>query len=243
LVLLFSIFSFGIYKSYKKTKKVLPKEKVEEIKREHQRLTEEISKLNKKNPEEKISEILTQTEATDDISVKGVEIIKTREKKIIRNLEQKYEIEIPSNMILARSVISNELHFFLPDKDNYLSCPGYVGFPSDLTIKVEENKEKLPLKEWITKHKKEIYLDVTEGTEAFFKEIGPQKIGENEWYKTEVYIERVIEVPTYEYFLEKDNKIYTASISEWRDIFKTDCPHKLSPEEMEKILSSFKFIP
>jgi len=240
IVLLFSLSFF--YFSKKEKERRAEEKRREEIKKEYQKIVEEISKVRKEKPEEKISEILTQVEATEDVPVKGVEIIKTGDKKVIKNLEQGYQIEIPAKMLLARSISSEELNFFLPDKENYLSCPGYAKFPSDLTIKVEKNEKKLPLKEWIKQNRKEPYLNVVGDLRTFYQELGFQKLGENNWYKIEIYLERYIDVPTYEYFLESDEKIYDVLITEWEDVLKENCPHKLSPSEMEKVLETFKLI-
>jgi len=240
LLLIFIFLIFVLFVLPKK--KMAEKEKKAEILKEAERIEKEITELEKEKErvEEKIAEILTQTEAKEDILVKGVEIIKKDDKKLIRNKKQGYEIEIPSQMLLARSIEGSELNFFIPDQEGYLSCPGLPAFPSDLTISVEKKTEKISLEEWVKRNKKEIYLN-TEG-EVYFQEFGWQKIGENNWYKIEVWIERVIPVLTSEYFLERDDKIYNLFISQWLTPLIEDCSQKLPPEEAEKLLQNFKLI-
>lgn len=238
---LFLLFLFLLWLLF-----VLPKNrgteetKKAEILREKERVEKEIAIIEKEKEEIaiKISETLNATTAEEDVLVKDVEIVKKDEKKLIKNSGQGYEIEIPSKMLLARSINNNELNFFLPDEKNEICCPGWRGCPSDLAISTEENPENLSVEEWVKKNKKEPYLETTGEIETYFKEFGWQKIGTNDWYKTEVFIERSVPLPTLEYFLAKGNKINVVSISEWQP-FEKECK-KIPFEEIEKTLNTFK---
>lgn len=221
-------------------KKIAQETKKREILKEMGRVEKEIKELEEKKEkvEEKISEILTQIEAKEDIPVKGVEIIKKDDKKLIKNKEQNYEIEIPAQMLLARSITAEELKFFLPDKEGFLSCPGFPSIPPDLEISIEENPENLSIEKWVEKNRKE-GLEIQEEFSSYFEEFGWQTKGNNNWYKIEIYVEGITPIVTLEYFLAKGNKIYRAAISAWE---KEYCPEKLPYQEIEEILNTFKLI-
>lgn len=57
-------------------------------------------------------EILSAKTATKDVKVNGVEVVITKERKLIKNLTENYSIEVPPNLLIARSVSSDwlELH-------------------------------------------------------------------------------------------------------------------------------------
>jgi cell division protein FtsL len=227
--------AFFLPKKSQKSKKV-------EVLKEKEKIEREIKEAEKEKEEaqKRVMEILEQTRASEDGKVRGVEIEYKGEKKVIRNNEQGYSIEIFSKMLLAQSVMSDELKFFIPDKEGKICCPGWPGCQADLTISVEENKENLRIEEWVKKNRKEIILQTSGGVEAGFQEWGWQKIGNNDWYKTEYYIEYSNPIPTLEYFLPKGNKIYVISIPEWEAPLNEYCPQKMSYREVEKLIESFQ---
>lgn len=234
---------------------ILPKKQQKENKflKEKERIRKEIEELEKKKKEieegttkkeieKRIAEILTQVSAQEDITVNGVEIIKKEDKKLIRNKEQGYEIEIPAKMLLARSINSEELNFYTPNPDDsYLLCPGWPSVQSDLKISIEKIPETLPFEKWIEKNRKDIYSTQTEQI-SYFEDFGWQKINDNNWYKIEFWIERLLPIPIHEYLLVKDNKIYIVSIVTWEGVFKEECPYKFDWREIEKTLETFKLI-
>jgi hypothetical protein len=279
LVLVFSIFSFGIYKSYKKTKKVLPKEEKERVIQQKKELEQKIAELKKKEEEAKQKEeILNQISAKEDVKVDGVEIQDLGNEKLVKNLEQKYEIKIPKKLILARSVESSELNFFVPDEEGDLICPAAKYFPSDLKIEVLDKKflenefffsppikeaEKLSLEDWVKNYLKIFQAskeDINEDKDLkdlyktfppYFKKLGYQKIGENNFYKVRFFEVRGTDIPYDIYFLEKEGKIFAIWVGDWTEkiagvekIFDpealTSCKVKIPQKEIEDYLNTFK---
>jgi len=208
---------------------------------EKNRIEKEIAQLKeeKSNLEKKSSEVSNQTEAKEDLEVEGVEIIKKEDKKIIKNTKQGYEIEVPSKMLIARTLTNKTLNLYLPDQKDFICCPGWPQCQADFEISVQENPNNISLEKWV-KDKKTSYLK--EGQGADFKELGFQKIGENNWYKAEIFVEGLFPVPTFYYALPGKEKIYEVFMIEWDEVFKDTCPHKLLPKETENFLTTFKLI-
>ena len=60
---------------------------------------------------EKEQEILSDRKVTDDVPVAGVEVLKEASRKIITNTAYGYSIELPLNLLLARSISGEHLEF------------------------------------------------------------------------------------------------------------------------------------
>jgi len=245
LILVFSTFTFAVYNSYKKTKKVLPKEEREKIIEQKKELEQKMAQLKEKEKELKQKEeILTQITATEDVKVEGVEIQVLENEKLIKNLAQGYEIKIPKVMILARSIESSKLNFYVPDKEGNLICPAAKYFPPDLKIEVLDkkilenevlfsppvkNSEKLSLENWVQNYMKIFQAskeaiaeskDLKELYQTFppyFKKLGYQKIGENSFYKIRFFDVRGTDIPYNIYFLEKEGKIFAIWVGDWQE--------------------------
>jgi hypothetical protein len=214
--------------------------KVEEALKEKEKIEQQIKEKEKelKKIDEKIIEILTQTKAFEDGEVPGVKIEKRGEKKLVKNEDWGYSLEIPEKMILAQSITSDELKFFVPDQGGEICCPGWRGCPPDLIISVENNEENLDLEKWVEINRGKEIASPEDG--IYLKKLGWQKVGNYQWYKLDIFIEGVFSVPTFEYFLSKDQKIYSVSITQWTDPFNRDCTQKIPYSEVEKVLESFQ---
>ena len=109
-----------------------------------------IKELSELSPEEilrieKEKEILSATSATDDVIIEGVEIIKSGDKKIIKNSAQGYQIEIPKNLLVARSISSDHIEFH----DKSAMCQGDpLCKPVILISVVDFNPDRLELEKW-----------------------------------------------------------------------------------------------
>ncbi len=133
------------------------KEKLEGIEKqiaETQKRLEEVSRLSpeeiKKREEER--RILTAQRTNEDVSVAGVEVIVQDGAKSIINKKEGYRIDVPSNLIVARTISSDriELH------DRKTICEDPSCEPTLLIRSEKKNPEKLSLDEWFSKEEKAI---------------------------------------------------------------------------------------
>ncbi|GBD34689.1 hypothetical protein HRbin35_00428 [bacterium HR35] len=113
IVLLITL-SAGGYFLYQK---VTINKKIEQTKQELQQIEQEIEKTKKFNEEEyaeKLSRALdfeSYFSTSTDIQLEGVEIINKRDRKLVINHTEGYQIEIPKELILNRSRDASSLNF------------------------------------------------------------------------------------------------------------------------------------
>lgn len=108
---------------------------------------EELSKLTpeeiKKREEER--RVLAAQNVTADVTVPGVEILAQDNKKIIKNTAEGYRIEIPQDLIVARTVKSDSVEVHDPKT----MCKEDPSCDPIMRIRVtEDNPQKLDLEKW-----------------------------------------------------------------------------------------------
>ena len=158
LLIIFGFLAFLWYKGYlfpagdsvKKVEETVLEEPKEEVAADIKTVEEQLEELAKLSPEEKKKReeerrVLTAQNVTADISVPGVRIIVEGQRKIIKNIAEGYSIEIPSELIIARSVASDliEVH------DLKIMCKEDPSCDPIMRIRVtEDNPQKLELEKW-----------------------------------------------------------------------------------------------
>lgn len=127
-------------------------QQLQEIERQIALTQEQLEELEKLTPEqraqrEREQEILTAKSALDDVVVEGVEVSKLDGTKLVQNRAQGYSIEVPSNLLIARSVSSDWLEFH----DRELMCQGDPLCEPVIRIVVEaRNQDQLSLEQWFS---------------------------------------------------------------------------------------------
>lgn len=145
--------------------------------------------------------ILYAEKATEDQKVSGLKIIKRGEKKLIKNEAEGYSIEVPLNLLIARTLESSELYFFLPEESGDI-CEDPECSPL-MTIRTIPNPENLSLKEWAQKEEEMAgYPMFEEKTELLINGKQAFRI-EEETLRTSLIAY---------YFLASTNKVYEISI-------------------------------
>ena len=165
----------------------------------------QLEKIETLSPEErkkreKEREILSAQRVTKDVLLEGVEITLSGGKKVITNRAQGYRIEVPSNLIIARSIASDwiELH------DSQSMCQDPACDPVIKITVAEANPALLSLEDWFNQEENKARAPIFSPREQL--SINGQK----------TY--RVLEVipgkfDGFSYYWEKGKKIYTLRIS------------------------------
>lgn len=161
------------------------------------------------------SEILDTLKTFTDQAVEGVTVVKETYKKIIKNENEGYAIEMPLGLIIARSIKSSDLHFYQPDE--YGNICGDPQCPALISIKTEANPAGLSLEEWSQQEEKVAGYPMFENKEEVLV------AGEKAYRIQE---ETMRTAATYYYFLAKGNKIYRLSLAvsvepQYRDFLAT----------------------
>lgn len=99
---------------------------------------------------EREREILSAQKATEDVFIEGVGVEVMDGKKLITNRKEGYRIEVPANLLVARSVVPNwlELH------DKILMCQDPDCDPVMRIRAEEKNPNDLPIGEWLAREEK-----------------------------------------------------------------------------------------
>lgn len=127
-------------------------EKLQEVENAIERTQKELEALSALSPEEKAErarkrDVLSAQKETDDVLIDGVEVVVQGAKKILLNKKEGYRIEVPANLLIARSVTSDwiELH------DKKFMCQDPSCEPV-MRIRVQmHNADELPIGEWLGK--------------------------------------------------------------------------------------------
>lgn len=158
----------------------------------------------KKEREEKIETLTAQT-VVEDVGVEGVEVLLTEDKRVIHNRAQGYSIEVPPNLLIARSITSDwiELH------DKEFMCQEDPSCDPVLRIRVEEtNPNELDLEEWFEKEEEK------EGFPIYSPREQLEIQGEVAYRVTES-IPRVFE--GFYYYWSKEKNLYYIRIADFDD--------------------------
>lgn len=107
------------------SKKKELEQRLQEVEEQISATEKRIKELSELTPEElqKIErerEILSAESATKDVEVAGVEIMRDGGKKIIKNTAEGYRIEVPKNLLIARSISADWLELHDPE----IMCEG-----------------------------------------------------------------------------------------------------------------------
>ena len=198
-----------------KIKKEIPKEferkseKLEEIESAIERTKKELETLSTLSPEEKMERerkrtVLSAQKVTDDVSIEGVEVTVLGTKKMLLNQKEGYRIEMPANLVIARSITSDwiELH------DKNVMCQDPSCDPV-MRIRVQtSNRDELPIEEWFIKEEKKAGTLIYSPRERF-------AIGQESVYRV------LEEIPArfegYYYYWGRGKKIYDIRISVFDD--------------------------
>ena len=181
---------------------------VEELIAAAERRIQELSEVTPEEEEKRKEErdILSAQKVFEDVGVEGVEVevIEDENKKIIRNSHQGYSIEVPLNLVVARSVSSDwiELH------DKEFMCEADPSCDPIIRIRaLDRNPNTLSIGEWLKSEEKtgeQIYSPREELT------IGGQTV-----YKVTESIPRIFD--GFYYYWAKGTKIYFIRIWSFDD--------------------------
>jgi hypothetical protein len=150
-------------------------------------------------------EILAARTATNDVSVDGIKITKNNGKKIVQNVAQGYSIELPQNLILARSISSDKLNFFDPETMCASpSCEPILGI-----VVSQDNPESLSLDEWMRSAEDKAGQPIYEPREQLSFN------GQAVFKVTEIIPDKF---DGYYYFWTKGTNVYYIRISKFDDI-------------------------
>lgn len=147
-------------------------------------------------------DILTALTAFDDQPIEGVIITKTDNKKLIRNQAEDYVIEMPSELIIARSIESSRIKFYQPDKTGSI-CENPACSPL-VSIRTMENPERMSLGYWTKAREIAVGYPMFKDKEVLY-------INNEQTYRIEE--ETLRTPPAYYYFLAKGGKVYEISIA------------------------------
>lgn len=160
------------------------------------RITEE---EKKKRREE--TEVLVAQEITDDVKVEGVEVVSQGERKTLRNLTEGYEIQLPLNLVIARSVSSDTLEIH----DKELFCKEDPECDPVMRISVRDaNPKELPLNIWMDTEEKRVGEKIYSPRERLI--LSNQVV-----YRVREIIPRRFD--GYYYYWGKGRKVYSLRIS------------------------------
>lgn len=184
-------------------------EKLEEVESAIKRTKQELEILFTLSPEEKAERerkrnVLSAQKETSDVAIEGVEIVIQGAKKIMVNKREEYRIEIPTNLLIARSVASDwiELH------DQQFMCQDQSCEPV-MRIRVQaRNPDELPIGEWFGKEEAKTGTSIYSPREQII-------IGQESAYRVSEEIPARFE--GYYYYWGKGKKIYDIRISVFDD--------------------------
>lgn len=171
---------------------------------------EEIQRLSALTPEElaqreREQAVLSAQSATDDVEVLGVEVIKEGSKKIVKNTAQGYNLELPLNLLLARSISSDHLEFH----DKELMCQGDpLCKPVILIETTEVNLRGLHLEKWLEEEEKKAGAEIYSPREEVI-------INGATFYKVTESLQPQFD--GYYYYWSSGNKIYYLRISKFNE--------------------------
>lgn len=119
----------------------------EKVKREYQQTSENIEKLEKEKEEreKKFQEIINQCKATEDLKIEGIEIEISGDKKIVKNKKYGYQIEVPKEMLLVKTISPEKIILTKPNKKGSICWVGLV--EGDLVLEVLETPQNISLSE------------------------------------------------------------------------------------------------
>ncbi len=184
-------------------------EKLKEVESAIERTKKELETLSTLSPEEKAERqrkrnILSARKETSDVAIEGVEIMIKGAKKIMVNKKEGYQIEMPSNFLIARSVASDwiELH------DKQFMCQDQSCEPV-MRIRVQaRNTDELSIGEWLGKEEERAGASIYSPREQI-------TIGQESAYRVSEEIPARFE--GYYYYWGKGKKIYDMRISVFDD--------------------------
>lgn len=157
--------------------------------------------LSKKPAIENPLAILYTQEAFQDQEVPGVKITEQEEGKIIRNEAEGYTIEMPLNLLIARTLESSALYFFLPEENGDI-CEDPECTPL-MVIKATSKPENLSLEEWTKQEEKRAGYPM-------FEQKAELLINGQQAFRIEEETPRT--APVAYYFLAATSKVYQISI-------------------------------
>lgn len=130
-------------------RKVVEEHQLKDVEEKISTIEKQLEEISKITPEEKqkievVRGILSAEKATDDVKVEGVEITLSGSIKIIKNSAQGYSIEMPLNLLLARSVSSDFIEFH----DRNFICQDSSCEPVIRIEAKDANPKEFTLDEW-----------------------------------------------------------------------------------------------
>lgn len=198
-------------------------EKLEEIESAIERTKKELETLSTLSPKEKAERerkrnVLSAQKETSDVAIEGVEIVLQGAKKIVVNKKEGYRIEVPVNLLIARSVASDwiELH------DKQFMCQDQSCEPV-MRIRVQaRNPDEFPIEGWFGKEEEKAGAPIYSPREHII-------IGQESAYRV------LEEIPArfegYYYYWGKGEKIYDIRVSVFDD------------ETYRPYINTFSFLP
>ena len=145
---------------------------------------------------------LATINAKEDTVVPGVAIVFQDNKKTLVNNNEGYSMEIPSAMLVARSIESSNINLYEPDKAGDI-C-GDPECPPIINIKARNNEAKWTLDEWAQKEQERVGSLIFQNKETLL-------INGLKTFRIQEETERT--PPIYYYFLAKNNKVYRLSLA------------------------------
>lgn len=221
LILVAGLIGWALYRTGEKevTEQEQKKEETAEFQEKVQRLRDlekdieetkkQLEEVSSLSPEERARleeerKILSASRVTKDVAVKGVEVQIRDEKKTILNRVEGYRIEVPLNLVIARSISSNWLEFH--DQKNMCLDPDCDPVMRIRTVSV--NPRNLTLNEWLAEEEKRANAEIYSPREKL-------TIGNETAYRVTEEIPGKFE--GYYYYLGRGTKIYDIRISKFDD--------------------------
>ena len=202
---------FGIWFWRNTPKQSALEKQLQEVEEQIALTEKRIKELSELSPEEvlqreKEREILSQLLATDDVVVEGVEIVQEGDTKIITNNIQGYTIEIPNNLVVARSISSD--HLELHDKTTM--CQGDPACDPVIRIEaMESNPKELSLGEWFKEEEEKADTPMYSPREKI-------SLGNQTFYRVSESIPGKFD--GYYYYWARGNKIFYLRISKFEEV-------------------------
>lgn len=184
-------------------------EKLKEVESAIERTKKELEILSDLSPEEKAERerkrnVLSAQKETGDVIIEGLDIVIQGAKKIVVNKKEGYQIEVPVNLLIARSVASDwiELH------DRQFMCQDPSCEPV-MRIRVQaRNPDELLIGGWLGKEEEKAGALIYSPREQI-------TIGQKSAYRVSEEIPARFE--GYYYYWGKEKKIYDIRISTFDD--------------------------
>lgn len=233
VTILFLILLSALFSIPQKTKKRFE----EKVKREYQQTSENIEKLQKEKEEmeKKFQEIISQCEATEDLKVEEIEIEIFGDKKNVKNKKYGYQIEVPKEMLLVKTISPEKIILTKPDEDKNICFP--MGVEGDILIEVLDNENKFSLPDFATNYFNDRYGEAVPKDQSSLKEM---KINQVNAFRLCVDPTPFVhEAPRCFYFLQKEEKIFMLEVPIWV-IFGEE--YEVKDEVLDKTVKTFKFL-